>query len=64
MLSVTIKINGRPIVTRTAVRKKDATAHNRFAIYETDTGEMIQHNPKAGAIALAQKLLETATEED
>lgn len=58
MITVSIVINGEPIYARTAVnRLKD------HGVYVLDTGERIHHNPDDGAVALAQKMLATITEQ-
>jgi len=51
MITVTISINNRPIITRSAFRfKKDH--------YKTDCGKTIKHNYDDGAIVLAKKMLD------
>jgi hypothetical protein len=57
MITVSILINGQPIYTRSAVNRIAETG-----AYILDTGEMIVHDPKDGAIALAHKMLDTIEE--
>lgn len=61
MLGVTIHINGQVIYARTAVlRGGDGKG---MARYETDTGQVVWHDPEDGAMVLAKKLLDTIKEQ-
>lgn len=57
MITVSILINGQPIITRSATRK----SLNRQGIgtYDVDTGDRIKHKVSDGAIKLAKKMLDT-----
>lgn len=59
MLTVSILINGNPIMARSAVRVEN----NGQCFYQVDTGEKITHDPKDGAVVLAKKLLDTIHEQ-
>lgn len=65
MITVAILINGQPIIARTAVNKglvrpvNDSPPRCR---YRLDTGEVIEHHPPDGAVALAIKMLQTVRE--
>jgi hypothetical protein len=58
MITVAILINGNPIVARNAVNQNRKNKKGQTA-YKTDSGEIIYHDPKDGAVALAKKLLDT-----
>ena len=69
--TVTILINGQPILTRTAVNTGSAKKvigrdvednKDHPHIYEVDTGVCISHIPSDGAVVLAKKLLDTIKE--
>jgi len=55
MITVSIFINGEPIITRTAFRFKKGH-------YKTDCGATIKHNFDDGAIPLAKKMLDCVKE--
>ena len=57
MISVTIYINDRPLYTRTALNRIEATGH-----YLCDDGSRIKHDPKDGAVVLAKKMLDTVSD--
>ena len=64
MITVSILINGQPIYTRTAVNS-GATVNQpngQHHIYTLDTGEVIKHKQKDGAVVLAMKMLDTILE--
>jgi hypothetical protein len=61
MITVTIFINGSPILTRSATREQLALTDEKFH-YDVDTGETVLHNPHDGAVELAKKLLNTIHE--
>lgn len=58
MITVSILINGEPIFTRTAVNRIREEGG-----YVVDTGEIVKHAPKDGAVKLAIKLLKTIKEQ-
>lgn len=62
MITVAILINGQPIFTRSATRQEDDVFENKPNTYKTDSGEIIKHDHKDGAIELAKKLLDTIHE--
>ena len=53
MISVSIAINGEPIMARSAVNRLEAIGK-----YVCDDGSFIEHDPNDGAVALAIKLLQ------
>ena len=61
MISVSIFINNKPIVTRSAVNldKNRDNGMDKVNEYRLDTGEVIEHIPEDGCIALAKKMLNT-----
>jgi len=61
MISVSIMINGNPIMARSAVRgiSDGEGGYN----YKLDDGQVIQHNMDDGAVKLAIKMLETIKEQ-
>jgi hypothetical protein len=60
MITVAILINGQPIYTRSAINI--STDDSQPQKYKIDTGEIITHQQKDGAIKLAEKLLKTIKE--
>lgn len=60
MITVSILINGHPIYTRSAVNISLDTEQPQK--YRLDTGEIITHQQKDGAIILAEKMLKTIKE--
>lgn len=60
MISVSIFINGNPILTRSA--KNLGTKKGEEFIYLADDGSYVFHNPKDGAIELSKKLLDLIKE--
>lgn len=57
MITVTISINGRAIITRSAVNKTPDLPGNAESTYKVDDGRTIQHARHDGAVPLAMKLL-------
>ncbi len=57
MITVAILINGHPIVAKNAINQK--TIFGGKTEYKTDSGELIYHDRKDGAVALAKMLLDT-----
>jgi hypothetical protein len=57
MITVTISINGNPVITRSAVNRL-----REKGVYISDDGSEIEHNPEDGAIPLAIKMLERVIE--
>ena len=69
MITVSILINGHPILTRSAVnRTKEYLKDNPnglregFNVYKNDDGKELFHNPKDGAVVLAKMMLDTIHE--
>ena len=57
MITVTILINGNPILTRSAVNKgKHPSGYTR---YDLDDGSHVLHKPKDGAVILAKMMLDS-----
>lgn len=54
MFTVSILVNGEPILTRSAVNRLKEKGG-----YVVDTGELVKHDPNDGAVSLAKKLLDT-----
>lgn len=61
MLTVSILINGNPIMARSAVNR--GTLPNGDTLYAVDDGSEITHRREDGAVALAKKLLDTIREQ-
>jgi hypothetical protein len=59
MITVTIFINGNPIITRSAVNVGDSDSP---ATYKVDDGRVIKHTRSRGAVALAIKMLKGVKE--
>lgn len=55
MITVSILINGQPILTRSAVNKGKGTKTK--CKYQLDDGNTILHDPNDGAASLAIKML-------
>jgi hypothetical protein len=65
MITVSILINGNPIMARSAVNKGPQKGMNKkFCRYEVDDGSDVYHNPDDGAVKLAIKLLKTICESE
>ncbi len=60
MISVSICINGSPILARSAVNQK--TLPSGHCVYLLDDGSTIEHLPAHGATVLAIKMLKTIKE--
>lgn len=56
MITITIFINGNPILSRSATRTNEF--RNGEAEYTLDDGLKVAHNPKKGAVELAKKMLD------
>ncbi len=67
MLGVQVLINGEVIFARTAVNRGETNSswdtRGKLVCYETDTGEIVWHDPDDGAVVLAKKLLDTIKEQ-
>jgi len=61
MISVTISINGNPLMARSAVRTRDEDINGKLA-YNVDDGTIVHHDPDDGAVKLAIQLLKTIKE--
>ena len=62
MLTVAILINGQPLMARSAVNTGKQLG-NGCMVYQVDDGSKIHHEPKRGAVKLAEKLLKTIKEQ-
>jgi hypothetical protein len=62
MITVTILINGQPVITRSAVRREKGNRKGKISHYMVDTGAIIEHAYDDGAVALAKKMLDTVVE--
>jgi hypothetical protein len=60
MISVAIMVNGNPIMARSAHRI--GRSKKGVYKYQCDDGQIIEHDPRDGAIPLAIKLLKTIKE--
>lgn len=60
MITVCVAINGQPIFARSAVRT--TTAPDGLNTYTLDTGDTLEHQYDAGAVALAIAMLQTIKE--
>ena len=58
MITVAILINGKTVMARSAWRLTWKTPEG-LANYHCDTGDIIEHHPDDGVVALAHKLLDT-----
>ena len=61
MITIQININGNCLVARSCARIEDENKKGE-AVYKTDCGKKIYHNPDDGAIALSHKLLDCIKE--
>ena len=57
MISITIFINGKPLLARSASRVKGEDWE--VCDYKVDDGTIVRHQPDEGPVALAKKLLDT-----
>lgn len=65
MISVVIYINSRVLYTRTALNistEKDLYDKKAINTYRVDTGKIIKHYRKDGAVKLVRKMLNTIKE--
>lgn len=70
MITVSIFINGKPIITRSAkntgqTRQLPRTTHHKMAYetaYQSDDGNIVWHDHKLGAVVLAKALLDRVVE--
>ena len=62
MITVSIFINGNPILTRSAVNKGKCKEGCGKTAYQVDDGSTLCHDPKYGAVKLAQRMLDTIKE--
>ena len=65
MITVTISINGTPLITRSAVRVRDLKPIKigkeeeiQHSAYKLDDGKEIFHKPEDGPVELAKKMLD------
>ena len=58
MITVSILINGEPLITRSAMRRTGKVN----CTYEMDDGNIIHHKPEDGALKLAIKMLKKVKE--
>jgi len=59
MFTVSILINGQPILTRSARR---ISGKRGKCLYNVDDGNTVEHKPTDGAVVLAKKLLDLIEE--
>ena len=59
MITVTININNKPIVTRSAVNISKEESMVKPNQYRLDTGKIIEHIPNDGVVTLVKKMLDT-----
>lgn len=62
MISVTIFINERPVITRSAVNKSAEYRRKGKQIYHVDDGNVIEHLSEDGCVVLAKKMLDLVKE--
>ncbi len=62
VISVSIQINGYPIMARSAVNK--GTVKDGKTKYQVDDGTIVWHDPLDGAVPLAVQLLQTIKDVD
>ena len=62
MITVTILINGNPILTRSARNLGQSEDNPDLCFYKVDDATIVAHKPSDGAVALAHKLLDTIKE--
>lgn len=60
MITVSIFINGNPIITRSAVNK--GKVRDGFSEYAVDDGSKVYHKQSDGPVKLAKMLLDTVKE--
>ena len=59
MITVTIFVNGAPILSRSATRINKTVIKGKKSHYKVDTGDTITHDYDDGAVILAKKMLDT-----
>lgn len=62
MITVSILINGNPILTRSAVNKGKLASG--LIEYKCDDGSQILHRPEEGAVKLAKRMLDTIKDKE
>lgn len=65
VITVSIFINGKPIITRSARntgRTRAEGSQPQQTAYQSDDGNIVWHNPKLGAVVLAKALLDRVVE--
>lgn len=62
MITVTILINGNPILTRSAVNRIELNDQGETK-YTTDAGDVLYHKRDKGAVELAKKMLDSIKED-
>ena len=60
MITVSVLINGQPILTRSAARIKGE--EGEICTYKIDEGTIIKHNYNKGFVPLVKKMLDTIDE--
>lgn len=58
MITVTISINGQPILCRSARNTGEQDSQGR-TLYHCDNGQILHHHPGDGAVVLAKMMLDT-----
>jgi len=61
MITISVLINGHPILTRSASRI--AGEEGEICTYKIDTGKIIKHNYDKGFVPLVKKMLGTIDED-
>lgn len=62
MITVSILINGNPVLTRSAVNRTPERGDDKPCRYQVDDGSFIMHKRSDGAVVLAHKLLDKIKE--
>ena len=62
MITVTILINGQPIMARSAVNVGECPDDPSKCVYNVDEGTRIFHDPDDGAVVLVKMMLDTIKE--
>lgn len=62
MITVSILINGQPVITRSAVRLEKGNRKGKVSHYAVDDGTILEHAYDDGAVPLAKKMLDTVKE--
>lgn len=58
MITVTVSINGKPIITRSARNIEINCSPDSLNKYKVDDGRIVYHRPKDGPADLAVKMLQ------